>query len=66
MSNDRQQLFEIEMIIHREWQPASHWETHDDYPVEDWQNEVAENATRLSYIDWVNQQIDIGELDDGD
>jgi hypothetical protein len=29
------------------------WDSLDDYPIDDWQREVAEGNTRLGYIDWV-------------
>ena len=31
----------------------SHWDDHPDYPVEDWQSEVANGDTRQSYRDWL-------------
>jgi len=40
------------------WQPKSHWEDHPDHPVEDWRYEVANNDTRLGYLDWVNNRIE--------
>jgi hypothetical protein len=39
------------------WKPESHWDAHPDYPVGDWQHEVGNGDTRLSYIDWVSDQI---------
>lgn len=33
------------------------WGEHPDYPVEDWQYEVANDETRQSYWDWVIAQI---------
>ena len=57
---------EIENIVERfahGWNPVSHWETHPDYPVEDWKNEVADDVTRLSYIDWVNHEIEMHDAD---
>jgi hypothetical protein len=40
------------------WKPDSHWDNHEDYPTEDWQDDVLEGGTRQSYIDWVNSQIE--------
>jgi hypothetical protein len=37
-------------------EPESCWDEHADYPVADWRHEVAEDNTRLGYIDWVNHQ----------
>lgn len=34
------------------------WGEHPDYPVADWQNEVASGATRNGYWAWVAAQID--------
>lgn len=31
-----------------------HWDKDEDYPVEDWQYEVANNDTRLGYWAWVD------------
>ncbi len=31
----------------------SHWDVHPNYPVEDWQYEVANDDTRLGYWEWV-------------
>ncbi len=31
----------------------SHWDENPDWPVEDWQIEVANDDTRLGYLDWV-------------
>ena len=36
------------------------WEPDPDYPVEDWQHEVAANDTRLGYLDWVEHQREGG------
>ena len=35
------------------------WEQHPDYPLIDWQNEVADNNTRSSYWDWVSVEIEV-------
>ena len=40
------------------WKPDSHWDNHEDYPTEDWQDDVLEGGTRQSYIDWVNSRIE--------
>lgn len=34
------------------------WGGHADYPVEDWQYEVANGDTRLGYWDWVLNKIE--------
>ena len=34
------------------------WGEHPDFPSSDWQDEVADDATRLGYWDWVEAQID--------
>lgn len=36
----------------------SHWDNHPDYPVSDWQREVAEGDTRLGYAEWVRAQME--------
>lgn len=38
-----------------DWQTAGkdHWVENESYPVRDWQNEVANNDTRLGYAAWV-------------
>lgn len=35
-----------------------HWNDHPDYPVTDWQYEVANGDTRLGYHDWVMHKIE--------
>ena len=40
-----------------EWEPVSHWTDHPVYDVADWRDEVANNSTRQSYVDWVNSKI---------
>lgn len=37
---------------------ASHWDNFAAFPVEDWKDEVANDATRLSYKDWAIHQIE--------
>lgn len=39
-----------------------HWKRDPDFPVEDWKYEVANDDTRLGYLDWVKHQRDA--LDD--
>jgi len=34
------------------------WGQHPDYPVADWQYEVANDDTRLGYWSWVSHMID--------
>ena len=36
----------------------SHWEDHPDYPVEDWQYQVANGYTRRSYAEWVAAEME--------
>ena len=43
------------------WEPASHWDNHPDFPVEDWKAEVSNDDTRQSYIEWVNCQLEARE-----
>jgi hypothetical protein len=33
----------------------SQWDDHPDYPVKDWQYEVANGDTRLGYWDWIHE-----------
>ena len=40
----------------------SHWDEDEDYPVEDWQYEVANGDTRLGYWDWVKAKKGIAVL----
>ena len=35
---------------------AHYWDNDPDYPVEDWQYEVANGDTRLGYREWVEHQ----------
>lgn len=37
-------------------EPESCWDEHADYPLADWQHEVAEDNTRLGYVEWVSHQ----------
>jgi len=30
-----------------------HWENDPDFPIEDWQYQVANNDTRLGYTEWI-------------
>ena len=49
------------------WKPASHWDHHNDHPVDDWKAEVLNGDTRQSYIDWVNSRIEEAKEEaDGD
>jgi hypothetical protein len=36
----------------------SHWESNPAYPVEDWRYEVANDDTRLGYLDWVEAKLE--------
>ena len=46
----------------RSWH-SGHWDSHRDFPVSDWQYEVANGDTRLGYQQWVNDQIEMGETE---
>lgn len=35
------------------------WGSHEGWPVEDWQREVAEDNTRLGYWEWVEANVDL-------
>ena len=37
---------------------GGYWGEHPDYPVADWQYEVANRDTRQGYWDWVESSID--------
>ena len=39
----------------------SHWDVHPNYPLEEWQYEVANDDTRLGYWEWVKA----GLINDG-
>jgi len=45
-------------LLPDEWEPDSHWDNHPEYPVVDWQHEIANGDTRQSYKDWVNNQLE--------
>ena len=45
-------------MSYTKWEPASHWDNHPDYPVEDWSEQVCNGDTRESYIEWVNSQLE--------
>ncbi len=40
---------------------GGYWSEHPDYPVEDWQYEVANGDTREGYWKWVEHKIEEGE-----
>ena len=42
---------------------TNHWDSHPDFPVEDWQYEVANNDTRLGYLDWLQSQLELASED---
>ena len=46
--------------------PKDYWAEDVDYPVRDWQHEVAEDNTRQGYWDWVHSQHAANEEDDGE
>lgn len=31
----------------------SHWDEHPEYPLDDWKHEVANDDTRLGYMEWI-------------
>ena len=37
---------------------TSHWSDNPDWPVEDWQYEVANGDTRLGYSEWVDHNLE--------
>lgn len=37
----------------------SHWDENPDYPVDDWKTEVANDDTRLGYLDWVEARSEL-------
>ena len=39
------------------WSPDSHWDEHRLFSVDAWREEVANNETRQSYVEWVNSQL---------
>jgi len=41
----------------------NHWGNHPDFPVEDWQYEVANNDTRLGYQDWLESRLELESED---
>ena len=45
--------------------PMSVWDEADDFPLCDWQTEVANDDTRLGYWDWVRAQRENQEDDNG-
>jgi hypothetical protein len=47
-----------EAAVEVEAEEPSHWAEDAKYPVKDWQHEVAEDSTRLSYAEWVADQRD--------
>lgn len=38
--------------------PLEHWASHPEYPASDWQYEVDNGDTRLSYTDWLRAQLE--------
>jgi hypothetical protein len=40
------------------WVPENHWDEHDHLHVEEWMYDVACRNTRLSYVEWVNSQLE--------
>jgi len=63
-ANEREHMIEggeLDENGTRTFNPDSHWDEYADYPVKDWQHEVADGDTRLGYIGWVNHQIEADE-----
>jgi hypothetical protein len=52
------------MTIHLDSLYGGHWGEHPAFPPDNWAHEALEGSTRLSYWDWVQQQIDIAEEED--
>jgi len=44
--------------------PPSHWDEQPGHPVEDWRYEIANDDTRLGYLDWCAAR-DYEDLHDG-
>ena len=36
---------------------GGHWGEHPEFPVSDWQHDVAENNTRLGYWEWAFELV---------
>lgn len=45
---------------------GSIWDEHPDFPVSDWQAEVADDDTRAGYWDWVLSQKESRENDEAE
>lgn len=45
---------------------ADFWGQDPDYPLEDWQSEVADDNTRLGYWDWVVVSREFADEDEED
>ena len=43
----------IQVTEHQTPRPGDHWGEEIDFPVENWQDQVANDETRLGYWDWV-------------
>jgi len=41
------------------------WDSHPDFPVEDWMQEVSEDATRRGYWEWVRAKMEEDVFDKG-
>ena len=41
---------------------GGYWDDDDNYPIEDWQYEVANGNTRIGYWDWVKNQRSIDRM----
>jgi hypothetical protein len=45
-----------EPVRSNRWAPRSHWDEHPVHPSSIWKEEVAEDATRQSYVQWVESR----------
>lgn len=52
----REEFFADDFIEANRRKPEDPWAAAEDYPVEQWQHEVAEDNTRLGYWEWVQHQ----------
>ena len=46
------------------WNPDNPWSEHDRYSRGTWAQEASDGDTTLSYVDWVNSQIEMQEYED--
>lgn len=48
---------DVEILINK----YGYWGEHPDHDVDSWKYEIANNDTRLGYLDWVDTQESDGE-----